>query len=204
VVTGGGQQGAPGFRGDRLRAARRAAGMTQLQLSAEPGVHEMVVANWERGQRVPRVDRLRELARALNVSAADLTDLAEDGPASLQALRVAASLLQEQVAARAGLTRTKYAALERGEIASLSQRDCAALAAVLGVGVGELRTAHAVSRAGPLVRCAAWFVGEPVGYCQCRPGSRVGPFARALSPGAGGGTPAGRRVRRLRTVVARG
>jgi transcriptional regulator with XRE-family HTH domain len=147
VVTGGGQQGAPGFRGDRLRAARRAAGKTQLRLSQELGVHETVVANWERGERVPRVDRLGELARALGVRPADLTDLAEDGPASLQVLRVGAGLLQEQVAARAGLTRTKYAALERGEIASLSERDCAALAGVLRVDADQVRSAHAVSRA---------------------------------------------------------
>jgi transcriptional regulator with XRE-family HTH domain len=147
-VAGGGQQGAPGFDGRRLRAARRAAGLTQLQLSELVGVHETAVTNWERGERVPRVDRLRVLAAALKVRPADLTDLAEDGPASLQALRVGAGLLQDQVAAGAGLTRTKYAALERGEIASLSGRDAAALARVLGVGVGVVRTAHAVSRAG--------------------------------------------------------
>jgi transcriptional regulator with XRE-family HTH domain len=151
-VAGGGQQGAPGFDGRRLRAARRAAGMTQLQLSEELGVHETAVTNWERGERVPRVDRLGELARALKVSPADLTDLAGDGPVSLQALRVGAGLLQDQVAAGAGLTRTKYAALERGEVASLSERDCAALARVLGVDAEQVRTAHEVSRAEFLAR----------------------------------------------------
>jgi len=152
VVTGGGQQGAPGFDGRRLRAARRAVGMTQLQLSEQLGVHETAVTNWERGERVPRVDRLGQLARVLKVRPADLTDLADGGPVSLQALRVGASLLQQQVAARAGLTRTKYAALERGEIASLSDRDCAALAAVLDAGLDEVRAAHAVSRTRFLAR----------------------------------------------------
>jgi transcriptional regulator with XRE-family HTH domain len=151
-VAGGGQQGAPGFDGGRLRAARRAAGLTQLQLSEELGVHETAVTNWERGERVPRVDRLGELARALKVRPADLTDSADDGPGSLQALRVAAGLLQDQVAAGAGLTRTKYAALERGEVASVSERDCAALAGVLGVHPADVGAAHAVSRAEYLAR----------------------------------------------------
>jgi transcriptional regulator with XRE-family HTH domain len=152
VVPGGGQQGAPGFNGRRLREARRAAGLTQLQLSQRLGVHETHVTNWERGERVPRVDRLGELARVLRVKPADLTDLAGDGRASLRMLRVAAGLLQERVAARAGLTRTKYAALERGEVAGLSDRDCAALARVLRVSRDEVRAAHAVGRSEFLAR----------------------------------------------------
>jgi len=152
VVSVGGQQGAPGFDGRRLRQARRAAGLTQLQLSEKLGVHETHVTNWERGERVPRVDRLGELARVLRVKPADLTDPAEDGPASLRALRVAAGLLQDRVAEGAGLTRTKYAALERGEVAGLSDRDCAALAKVLRVHREEVRAAHAVSRSEFLAR----------------------------------------------------
>jgi transcriptional regulator with XRE-family HTH domain len=67
-------------------------------------------------------------------------------------LRVAAGLLQEQVAERARLTRTKYSALERGEIASLSTRDAAALADALGTTGEEIRSAHAVGRAAHLAR----------------------------------------------------
>ena len=151
-MAGGGQQGAPGFDGQRLRRARQAAGLTQLQLSEALGVHETHVTNWERGERVPRVDRLGKLAQVLRVKPTDLTDLAEDGPPSLKALRVAAGLLQDQLAERAGLTRTKYAALERGEIVGLSDRDGAALAGVLGVRSEEVRAAHAVSRSGFLAR----------------------------------------------------
>jgi transcriptional regulator with XRE-family HTH domain len=153
MMAVGGQQGAPGFDARRLRAARRAARLTQQQLAAQMGVHDTVVVNWEAGRRVPRVDRLRELAKVLGVRPAELTSASEDdGPTSLQQLRVAAGLLQEQLAARAGLTRTKYAALERGEVASLSDRDAGEMAAVLAVDADEVRTAHAVSRSAFLTR----------------------------------------------------
>ena len=143
--------GAPGFDGQRLRGARRAARLTQRQLAERLGIGETGVANWETGQRVPRTDRLGELARILRVKPSDLTSTEEE-PVSLVQLRVAAGLLQEQVASRARLTRTKYSALERGEIGSLSERDCAALARALKVHPSEVRSAHAVSRAQHLAR----------------------------------------------------
>jgi transcriptional regulator with XRE-family HTH domain len=152
-VSGGGQQGTPGFSGSRLRAARRAAGLTQAQVSDAVGVHATVIAHWERGERVPRVDRLGALARVLRVPASELTDpRAAGAAASLQQLRVGAGLLQGQVAAQAGLTRTKYAALERGEVATISGRDCTALARSLGVGVDDVRAAHGLSREAFLAR----------------------------------------------------
>lgn len=144
--------GAPGFDGRRLREARRAAGMTQRQLAEQLGIPDTGVINWETGQRAPRTDRLPELARILGKHPADLTAPAEDRAPSLVELRVAAGLLQNQVATRAGLTRTKYSALERGEIASLSTRDTQALATALGTAAEEVRAAHAVGRAAYLAR----------------------------------------------------
>lgn len=145
-------KGAPGFDGQRLRAARKAAGLTLAQVSDQVGVHITVVANWERGERTPQVNRLGALARVLGVRPADLVEMAEEDPGSLRALRIDAGLLQGQLAARAGLTRTGYAALERGEIASISEANCAALAEALGVDAVEVRTAQAVSRAAYLRR----------------------------------------------------
>jgi transcriptional regulator with XRE-family HTH domain len=152
VVTGGGQQGAPGFSPGRLRAARRAAGLTQAQVSTALGVHKTVIAHWERGERVPRVDRLGALARVLRVQPVDLTDPPVSSPVTLRTLRIGAGLLQEGLAAGSGLTRTKYASLERGEVASLSQRDSVALAAVLGVSAAEVQAAHGLSRSAFLSR----------------------------------------------------
>src|SRR5260370_15089218 len=152
-MTGGGQQGAPGFEGGRVRAARQAARLTQRQVADRLGVHFTVVANWEAGRRIPRVDRLGELARQLGVRPAELTSAADDtGPPSLRHLRVGAGLLQEHVADRTRMSRQKYAALERGEIATLGDADARALAGTLGVGRDEVRTAQAVSRAAFLAR----------------------------------------------------
>jgi transcriptional regulator with XRE-family HTH domain len=145
-------KGAPAFDGGRLRAARKAAGLTLAQVSDRVGVHVTVVANWERGERVPQVNRVGALARVLGVRPGDLTGAAEGDLGSLQQLRVDAGLLQGQVAAQAGLTRTKYAALERGETASISDRDCTALAAAFGVDPAEVRAAQAVSRAAFVAR----------------------------------------------------
>jgi transcriptional regulator with XRE-family HTH domain len=143
----GGQQGAPGFDAERLRAARRAAHLTQRQLADQVGVTETAIANWEGGGRSPRVDRLGQLARALGVRPIDLTDAAGTGTPSLLQLRLGAGLLQEQVAEAARMTRQKYQTLEGGATAGLRGADVAALAEALGVDAIEVRAAHAVSRA---------------------------------------------------------
>jgi transcriptional regulator with XRE-family HTH domain len=98
------------------------------------------------------VDRVGDLARALSVEPVDLTTAADGGGGlSLQRLRAAKGLLQRDAAARAGLTRTWYASLERGEY-PLGELDCAALAEVFGVAGSEVRAAHAAGRAAFLER----------------------------------------------------
>jgi transcriptional regulator with XRE-family HTH domain len=144
--------GAPGFSGRRLRDARRAARLTQRQLAEQLGIPDTGVINWETGQRAPRTDRLPELARILGVQPADLTDTEDTQEPSLVHLRIAVGLLQEHVADHAGLTRTKYSALERGEIATLSDRDARALAKALRAEPVDVRAAHAVGRAAYLAR----------------------------------------------------
>ncbi len=74
------------------------------------------------------------------------------GGRSLLQLRIDAGLKQESLAAAAGLTRTKYSSLERGEVATLSRTDAARLAKALGVRAGAVRTGHAVARAAFLER----------------------------------------------------
>jgi transcriptional regulator with XRE-family HTH domain len=147
VVTGG-QQGARGFDGARLRARRLKLGMTQRQVARELDVSESVVAHWEGGSQRPTVQRVAALARMLGVTATDLTTSSEDaGARSLLQLRMDAGLKQDGLAEQAGLTRTKYSSLERGEVATLSRADAARLARVLGVQADAVLRAHAVARA---------------------------------------------------------
>ena len=54
--------------GDRLTAAREAAGMTQDSLAKRLGVKKSTVRNWENDLSEPRANRLSMLAGLLNVS----------------------------------------------------------------------------------------------------------------------------------------
>jgi len=54
--------------GDRLTAAREAAGMTQDALSKRLGVKKSTMRNWENDISEPRANRLSMLAGLLNVS----------------------------------------------------------------------------------------------------------------------------------------
>ena len=54
--------------GDRLAAAREAAGLTQVQLAHKLGTTQRVITYWERGTVALRADQLRSLADALGVS----------------------------------------------------------------------------------------------------------------------------------------
>lgn len=142
----GGRQGATGFDGSRLRALRRASNLSQRQLGELIGADTPVIANYENGRAAPRVDRLRDLASALGVSPADLLP-DETAVSSLERLRIRAGLLQADVATQAGMTRTKYAAIERGQTATIGASDAGTLAAVLRVDVEAVLIAQAVARA---------------------------------------------------------
>jgi transcriptional regulator with XRE-family HTH domain len=60
--------------GQRIRAWRMQRGLTQQQLAQALGVSESYIQHVEQGQRSLRVDKLLELAAALNVSAPQLLE----------------------------------------------------------------------------------------------------------------------------------
>lgn len=57
------------FRGDRLRALRKAAALSQGQLGARIGAHTTSVSDWERGDNAPSGRHVASLSRELGVSA---------------------------------------------------------------------------------------------------------------------------------------
>ena len=146
-----GRRGGAGFDGARLRALRHRANLSQRALGARIGADETVIANYENGRAAPRVDRLGQLALALGASPADLLP-ADHELDSLERLRVQAGMLQAEVAGRAGMTRAKYAAIERGQTATISRADAHTLAAIFGVDVDQVLAAQSVARAAYLER----------------------------------------------------
>ena len=57
--------------GEKLKAARKAAGMTQAELAEKAGVLQKDVSRWENGLE-PRALTLKRLAQALGCSMDDL------------------------------------------------------------------------------------------------------------------------------------
>lgn len=74
--------------GGEIRSFRGSAGLTQRALAARVGKSHSVIVRWERGSRVPPVEGVHDLSRALELSAADrerlvqLARAAADEPAN--------------------------------------------------------------------------------------------------------------------------
>lgn len=58
--------------GEKLKAARLAAGMTQGQLAEAVGVSQRDISHWETGHREPGVLIVKEIAQALGCTMEDL------------------------------------------------------------------------------------------------------------------------------------
>ena len=56
----------------KIREARKREGITQAELSKQIEVSRNTIVNFETGRRDPRVKDLRKIAKALNVSVAEL------------------------------------------------------------------------------------------------------------------------------------
>ena len=60
--------------GQRIKAARKQAGMTQSALGKELGISYQTVAQWENDLRKPKQETLLKIAKALGVHLRDLSD----------------------------------------------------------------------------------------------------------------------------------
>ena len=59
---------------DNIRSVRKKKNLTQGQLAALIGVSQNAVHNWENGKRQPKLETLKKIAAALNISVIDLLD----------------------------------------------------------------------------------------------------------------------------------
>ena len=57
---------------NKIRAARKAAGLSQTELAEKIGVVQSNVCRWERGAHRPQIDTLKKIAEALGTSVDNL------------------------------------------------------------------------------------------------------------------------------------
>lgn len=60
---------------ENLKAARKAAGLTQKQFADSLGVYQKDISRWETGEVSPSIETLREICIQLNASADELLEL---------------------------------------------------------------------------------------------------------------------------------
>lgn len=101
------------LRGGRVAELRRAVGQRQADLASLLGTRSQRVGEWERGTQQPHPRQLVALARELQVPPLQLLDVDADDP-PLQALRLAAGLTLQEVAAASGIPFSSYRRLEVG------------------------------------------------------------------------------------------
>ena len=58
--------------GEKLRAAREAARLTQVELAEKVGVYQRDISRWEKGHREPGVLIVKKMAQVLGCSMDDL------------------------------------------------------------------------------------------------------------------------------------
>ncbi len=103
----------PAFRGDRLLAAREAAGLSREDLTLQLGLSSpMRIKLWEEGAERPRPSFVPRLAAAVGVNPLHLLDVDPEDP-PLAALRIAAGLATTDMA-RPGLSVMSYQRIEGG------------------------------------------------------------------------------------------
>lgn len=64
--------------GERIKAARKRAGMTQAELANKLGISYVGISQWENNLRSPKYKTLRRIAAALNVSVDSLLEIPDE------------------------------------------------------------------------------------------------------------------------------
>jgi len=91
--------------GLNIKAARKAAGLTQEQLAKKCGIATVTVGQYERGARVPRAEQLQSLADALNVHVLELMGVPTSAEFEMSFdLKADRELLSNRISAEYGLS----------------------------------------------------------------------------------------------------
>ena len=60
---------------EKLKQARKAAGLTQKDLAERIGVYAKDICRWETGERTPSIESFAKLCKALGASADEILEL---------------------------------------------------------------------------------------------------------------------------------
>ena len=61
--------------GENLKAARKAAGISQVELAERLEVYQKDISRWENGERTPSLECFARICKVLNVSADTILEL---------------------------------------------------------------------------------------------------------------------------------
>lgn len=84
------------YQGTKIKEARKAIGMSQVELAAALGVSVPAISRYELGQRHLRPDQLEAVAAILGISAIDLLDVEPEKRAELEQIQEILSGIQER------------------------------------------------------------------------------------------------------------
>lgn len=84
--------------GDKLRAARKAAKLTQEELAEKIGVKRSVISKYENGIIDPSISQVQSIADALGTTMLDITDFSELSPSMEASIPLLKTLLDIKMA----------------------------------------------------------------------------------------------------------
>ena len=134
-----------GFRRDRMRQAREAAGLSRQDVAVILDCAASTVRGWEDGTATPHGPYLKNLAEALGLKLEDLVAEASGEHLTLGDLRARAGLLQADAAIALGLSVPTLSETERGNRTVQPDR-AAALARLYAVPVEQVLLAAQTTR----------------------------------------------------------
>lgn len=133
--------------GQKIKATRKNAGLTQKELAQKMGLSFQSIAQWENDLRKPKIETLKKIAAALECPLDTFTadDLSEEIPSpeliskKIHDCRTAAGLTQQELAEKIGLDGATIGKYERGILRPKSET-LKKIADVLGIGFLDLFT----------------------------------------------------------------
>ena len=128
--------------GQKIKATRKNAGLTQKELAQKMGLSFQSIAQWENDLRKPKIETLKKIADALECPIDTFTtdDFDEEIPSpsligrKIRDCRIAVGLTQQELATKIGVDGATVGRYERGEL-KIKAETLKKIEEALGIGV---------------------------------------------------------------------